>query len=119
MKILKVLFVPNNKRKGKQGKLCSFPTTICSVVRLVCNRFLLTDVSFREAFSVSAQKNEALFNWYVLVSSHGQFESLGNSFHEDFDYTEIDGMVRIEICLSNDSKALFVSNNRGKRCSFL
>ena len=39
--------------------------------------------------------------------------------HEDFDYTEIDGMVRIEICLSNDSKALFVSNNRGKRCSFL
>ena len=75
MKILKALFVPNNK-----GKRCSFPTTKCSVVRLVCNRFLLTDVSFREAFSVSAKKNEALFIWYVLVSSHGQFESLGNSF---------------------------------------
>ena len=39
-KILKALFVPNNK-----GERCSFPTTKCSVVRLVCNRFLLTDVS--------------------------------------------------------------------------
>ena len=40
MKILKALFVPNNK-----AKRCSFPTTKWSVVRLVCNRFLLTDVS--------------------------------------------------------------------------
>ena len=40
MKILKALFFPKNK-----GKRCSFPTTKCSVVRLVCNRFLLTDVS--------------------------------------------------------------------------
>ena len=40
MKILKALFVPNNK-----GKRCSFSTTKCSIVRLVCNRFLLTGVS--------------------------------------------------------------------------
>ena len=114
-----MLFVPNNK-----GKRCSFPTTKCSVVRLVCNRFLLTDVSFREAFSVSAKKmKRCLFGMYSFLLTDNS-KVWGTLFcflkcHEDFDYTEIDGMVRIEICLSNDSKALFVSNNRGKRCSFL
>ena len=76
MKILRALFVSNNK-----GKRFPFLT-----------------------------KNEVLFVWYVLVSYSRTFRKLGKLLflkcHEDFDYTEIDCMVRIEICLSNDSKSV-------------
>ena len=53
---------------------------------------------------------KGLFVWYVLVSYSRTFRKLGKLFlvflkcYEDFDYTEIDCMVRIEICLSDDSK---------------
>ena len=55
---------------------------------------------------------KGLFVWYVLVSYSRTFRKLGKLFlvflkcYEDFDYTEIDCMVRIEICLSNDSKSV-------------
>ena len=40
------------------------------------------------------------------VHLHWETLSCFSKFHEDFDYTEIDCMVRIEICLSNDSKSV-------------
>ena len=50
------------------------------------------------------------FGMYSFLT-HGHFVSLRNSLSflempEDFDYTEIDCMVRIEIRLSNDSKSV-------------
>ena len=66
MKILKAFFVSNNKGK--------------------CSPFLT--------------KNEALFVWYVLVSYSQIFCKLEKLFlgfqqsHEDFDYSEVDHMVR-------------------------
>ena len=65
MKILKALFVPNNK-----GKRCSFPTTKCSVVRLI--------VSYSRTF----HKLKKLFVGFL-------------QYHEDFDYAEIDRMIGI------------------------
>ena len=58
------------------------------------------------------QQNAALFVWYVIVSYSRTFRKLDKLFlgfqqyHEDFDYTEIDRMLGIEICLSNDSKSV-------------
>ena len=57
-------------------------------------------------------KNEALFVWYVIVSYSRTFRKLEKlllgfyQYHEDFDHTEIDRMLGIEICLNNDSKSV-------------
>ena len=62
---------------------------------------------------------EAFFDWFVLVSYSRTFRKLKKLYlcfqqhHVQFDYTEIDHMVRIEIFLSNDCqhrRALFVSS---------
>ena len=76
--ILKALFVSNNK--GKRSPFLTKKMKRCS------------------------------FGMYSFLT-HGHFVSLRNSFlflemPEDFDYTEIDCMVRIEIRLSNDSKSV-------------
>ena len=77
MKILKALFVSNNKGK--------------------CSPFM------------TKKMMPCSFGMYLFLT-HGHFIRLGNSCfskcHEDFDYTEIDCMVRIEICLSNDSESV-------------
>ena len=58
------------------------------------------------------QQNAALFVWYVIVSYTRTFRKLEKLFlgfeqyREDFDYTEINRMLGIEICLSNDSKSV-------------
>ena len=61
----------------------------------------------------------------MIVSYSRTFSKLEKLFlgfqqyHEDFDYTEFDRMLGIEICLKTILKALFVSNNKGKRSPFL
>ena len=51
-----------------------------------------------------------LFVWYVIISYLWTLCNLKKlylgfqQYHEDFDFTEIDHMAGIEICLSNNSK---------------
>ena len=53
-----------------------------------------------------------LFVWYVINSYSQAYRKLEKIFlgfeqyHEDFDYTEINLMFGIEICLSKDSKSV-------------
>ena len=78
MKILKALFVPNI-----EGKCSLFLTKKMKRCLFGMYSFLLTDIS-------KAWETPSCFL----------------KCYEDFDYTEIDCMVRIEICLSNDSKSV-------------
>ena len=100
------LFTGNNVEKFLSLQRSLFPTTPWRFLKR-CS-FLITKgnvVRFQ-------QQTEALFVWYVIVSYSRTCRKLEKlllgfyQYHEDFDHTEIDRMLGIEICLNNDSKSV-------------